>query len=523
MTMVVFGWLLAAYVLHPVAALEVRAAPTGVPGWLYMQGSQAEGSDVTLARFNDQRIRIFDRQVAYRNDCKACVRFDLPAELPWPGIPLRIELEAYNDDDSYLRAIWLEVDGIGGYLTVQRVAEGQYSGTGTISPGERKRWMLPLDRLPISLKGKTNAVVDLDVALRQPGPHTICAWISTYAEYGPKSWITLDIVGGPELHDSIHEAQDNASAATSSGGIPGNVRKSTDPCSGRACQITDRNLRLALKQNPDTLDYYDQPVYGMLEVSAFSDGEPATVLYRFDLNAGEPKVPGFYLNYDFVHYLSRVDRVVVKRAKAFRIYDIANHRVSALITPRECIGEDGRSFNIQRLLPLDDERFIYAEAVSCHPFLIRSTSPKEHFTYLESIGNYVLFHDNADGFLAADPDSYSLYRLSARKGKDARFALTYFLNQRGMDAYRKKDFIQAVKWFDRAAAVTPKDYLYPHTNLAGSLALAGMHEPALERLRRACSLDPSFTRKRMLGDDDFSSLRQSYQFRELLQGTCSEN
>ena len=523
MIVVKFVLVLAAFVMHPFAAPEALPAPSGVPGRLYMQGRHVEGSDVILARYNDRRIRIFDRQVAYRNDRKACVRFELPAELPWPGTPLRIELEAYNDDHSYLRAIWLEVDGIGGYLTVQQVAEGQYRGTGTISPGERKSWMLPLDRLPISLKGKTNAVVDLDVVLRQPGPHTICAWISTYAEYGPKSWITLDIVGSPQQPESRQETKDTASAATSGGAVHGNLRKSADPCSGRTCLITDRNLRLALKQNPDTLDRYDQPVYGMLEISAFVEGEPATVLYRFDLNAGAPKVPGFYLDYDFEHYLSRVGRVVIKRAKAFRLYDIANHRVSALITPRECIGEDGRSFNIQRLLPLDDERFVYGEAVSCHPFLIGSTSPNEHFAYLESIGKYVLFHDNADGFLAADPESASLYRLSARDGKDARFALTYFLNQRGMDAYRKKDFVQAVKWFDRAAAVTPEDYLYPHTNLAGSLALAGMREPALERLRWACSLDQSFTRKRMLGDDDFAGLRQSSQFRELLQGICSEN
>ena len=148
-------------------ALETLAAPTGVPGRLFMQGQEADGVPVTLPQYNDRRIRVLRRQVAYRNDRKACVRFELPPELPWAGTPLRLELEAYNDDPSYLRALWFEVDGVGGYLAVQRMSQGQYGGDGTIGPGERKRWTLPLDRLALSLDGKASSEVDFDTVFRR--------------------------------------------------------------------------------------------------------------------------------------------------------------------------------------------------------------------------------------------------------------------------------------------------------------------------------------------------------------------
>ena len=45
-------------------------------------------------------------------------------------------------------------------------------------------------------------MVDFDTGLRQPGSRTVCAWISSYADYGPESWFTLDLVGSPEDGDS---------------------------------------------------------------------------------------------------------------------------------------------------------------------------------------------------------------------------------------------------------------------------------------------------------------------------------
>ena len=58
-----------------------------------MQGREADGVDVTLTRFNGRRLRVFDRQIAYRNDRKACLRFELPDEMRMTGTPLHLELE----------------------------------------------------------------------------------------------------------------------------------------------------------------------------------------------------------------------------------------------------------------------------------------------------------------------------------------------------------------------------------------------------------------------------------------------
>lgn len=504
-------------------APHASAAPDRVPARLFMQGREAEGVDITLARFNDRRIRVLDQQTAYRNDRKACVRLELPAELPWADTPLRLELEAYNDDRTYMRAIWFEVDGIGGYLDVQRVDEGQHRGSGTIAPGERKRWALPLDDLSLSLEGKTTTIVDLDVVLRQPGPHTICAWISTYAQYGPESWITLDVVGSPAQGSSGPQAGAGPAPAVSDSKQPRSRRTTADPCSRWTWLLKDRGLQLALKQHPDSTALYDQPVCSVLEISSTRSGKPETLLYSFDLNAKEPRKPGYLLNYKLANYFPRSGLVVLQRARDLRLYDVMTHTLSPPVGPRECIGEDAQSSNIKRLQALEDGRYLYGVAVSCHPFLLSTQRPGQTFKYLETIGTYALFEDKAGGFLAAEPETTRLYKFTARDDRDARFSLTYFLNDRGMAAYRQKDYMQAAKWFDRAAAVTPADYLYPHTNLAGSMALAGLTMEALAQLRRACVLDRSFTRPRMLRDSDFDSLRNYSQFREILQGVCAED
>ena len=509
--------LLAAFVSNSLAA------PTRVPGRLFMQGSEAASADVTLARFHDRRIRVFDQQIAYRNDRKACMQFELPAELPSADLPLRMELEAYNDDRTYSRAVWIEVDGIGGYLAVQRVAAGQYHGSGTIDPGERKRWALPLDNLPISLEGKKTAQVDLDKVLRQPGPHTICAWISTYAQYGPKSWITLDVVGSPAPGASDQKTGTGSAAALAGSKQPRRKPARPDPCSRWTWDLKDRNLKLALRQNPDTKDLYDQTVCSILEVSATRDTQPDFLIHRFDLIADEPRMPGYLLDYKFSDYIRRSGIVVLQRAKALRLYNLTNHRLSPLVGPRECVAEDAQSSNIERTRALADGAFLYGVAVSCHPFLISTDRPKQLFSYLETIGTFVLFADEAGGLVAAEPETTDLFRFTAKAGRDARFSLTYFLNEQGMKAYRQKEYMRAAKWFNRAAAVAPPDYLYPHTNLAGSLALERMPKEAMAQLRRACALDPSFTRSRMLSDSDFDSLRNYTQFGEILHGVCAED
>ena len=164
-------------------------------GMLYPHGRGGEGQAVDLPLGTElvRRVRLFDRQIAYRNDRKACITFELPVRRPEAVQAIDMHLDAYNDDSQYLRAIWFEVDGTGGYLGVSKVAEGQVRGDGTIRPKERKSWRLSLDRFPVSIEGETIPEFDYAGWLLQPGPHTVCSWISTYAQYGPNSWITLDL------------------------------------------------------------------------------------------------------------------------------------------------------------------------------------------------------------------------------------------------------------------------------------------------------------------------------------------
>jgi len=510
-------------------AVDSGAAPAGVPGQMFMQGSDAEGIRVILPLDGNRRIRVLDRQIAYRNDRKVCVRFELPYDLRRFDGPLYLDIEAYNDDRQYLRALWFEVDGIGGYLAVQRISQGQHRGTGTISPGERKRWQLPLNRFPISLKGKATSVVDLDGVLRQPGAHTICAWISTYAKYGPESWITLDLVGHRGQGSSdLYEGE--GSAIPRAGRIPPRTettaphrrvgQKSPEPCAERKLIVRERGLQLALRESPKMMPE-ELPVCDILEVRPYPTGTSSKMVRRFDLNEGMHDMPDYLRNYRFFAFLPHPNLVVLKQAKSLRFYDTVTHRLSKTIAARECIGEDGRSLNIQRLVALEGGRFLYGEAVSCQPFLIRSDQPELRFPFVEIIGAHAVFRDGADGLLATDIDQARVYGFEARNGRDVRYSLTYFLNDLGMGKYRAGQYEQAAKWFERAAAVTPDDYLYPHTNMAGSLALSGQAEAAFARLRFACTIDPVFTRSRMLSDSDFGGLRPAPQFREILQRDCA--
>ncbi|MDJ0863542.1 MAG: hypothetical protein QNJ82_15040 [Gammaproteobacteria bacterium] len=170
-----------------------QAAEEAVTGSYFMKGKADQSQVVSLPVRTVTRMRLFDRQVSFRNDNKACVRFALPAPARVAS-NMTLVLQAYNDDRSYLRAVWFEVDGVGGYLAVHSVAPGQYRGDGTIAPHEHKTWQLPLGRVPISRKGAASAEVDFQGMLQAPGSHTLCSWISTYREYGPDSWITLELV-----------------------------------------------------------------------------------------------------------------------------------------------------------------------------------------------------------------------------------------------------------------------------------------------------------------------------------------
>ncbi len=175
------------------SGLLSHAAEDGIAGSFFIQGKAEQAQPVSLPVSTVTRIRLFDRQTTYRNDNKACVTFSLP---PFANTAsnMMLHLQAYNDDKSYLRAVWFEVDGVGGYLSTHKVAPGQQRGSGTIGPGQLKDWQLPLAQLPIALKGEAKAEVNFQAMLQAPGSHTLCSWISTYLKYGPDAWITLDLV-----------------------------------------------------------------------------------------------------------------------------------------------------------------------------------------------------------------------------------------------------------------------------------------------------------------------------------------
>lgn len=175
--------------------LAGQAMGDTVSGSLYNAGDEVNAKSVVLPVTTQviRQIRLFDRQIAYRNDRKACIVFELPLASGEHLRDITMRLEAYNDDNQYLRAVWFEIDGIGGYIGVSKVAEGQYRGDGTIGTKQTKVWELPLERFPISLKGKATSEVNFAEMLKEPGKHTVCSWISTYSKFGPNSWITLDL------------------------------------------------------------------------------------------------------------------------------------------------------------------------------------------------------------------------------------------------------------------------------------------------------------------------------------------
>jgi hypothetical protein len=149
--------------------------------------------------------RLLEKTIAYRDDRCARARFRVPA--PFRGVPARVRLEAYCDDSSYSRCLYLDLDGKGGYLAVASLGGGQFRGEGVLGR-ETQKWLLPLEKLfcpkdqprgtatlQVGDPPKSDAIVTLaEVLSADPAAeHTFCSWISTYREYGPGSWVTLAV------------------------------------------------------------------------------------------------------------------------------------------------------------------------------------------------------------------------------------------------------------------------------------------------------------------------------------------
>ena len=160
----------------------------------YGKHSQTElNTDIPVEAHTIFKIKLFDKFISYRNDKKAHIDFTLPDEISKNTRDIEMLLEAYNDDFQFARAIWFEVDGIGGYLGVTQTEPGQYIGNVTLAPKQKKQWSVDLSNVYISKKNNEQVINFTDI-LKQAGPHTISCWISTYEKYGPQSWVSMELV-----------------------------------------------------------------------------------------------------------------------------------------------------------------------------------------------------------------------------------------------------------------------------------------------------------------------------------------
>jgi hypothetical protein len=151
------------------------------------------------------RFRLLNQIIAYRDDHKVVVEFQLPSSTPIAVA--KIYVRAYNDDPSYSRAVRFELDGQGGYLGTLGAADSPHrvDGSGVLGPKAVAEWVYELSELPVGHTlsegvgaGGSRSLFDL---LRSSGPHKIVTWVSTYEQYDPASWITLDLVLSGDDHD----------------------------------------------------------------------------------------------------------------------------------------------------------------------------------------------------------------------------------------------------------------------------------------------------------------------------------
>jgi hypothetical protein len=138
---------------------------------------------------------LFDKQIAYRTDHYAVAQFDVPECNGVQNAFARVT--AYNDDATYSRAVWFALDGEGGYLGTTGVGMHSVSGIGVLSPKETQKWAYDLSQVDIGHtlsegEGPGGNASFLDM-LKQPGRHDVESWVSTYSEYGPGSWVSLEL------------------------------------------------------------------------------------------------------------------------------------------------------------------------------------------------------------------------------------------------------------------------------------------------------------------------------------------
>jgi hypothetical protein len=135
---------------------------------------------------------LFDHQIS-NDDKRASTRLLLPKFDKIDSA--KLEITAYNDDPRYERTIWFEIDGQGG--NIGDISSRGFSFCGwEIEPKETKTWNYDLQLVKLATTrrmGETKEVNLLDV-LRKSGIHTISSYVTTYENYGPKSWVSIKLI-----------------------------------------------------------------------------------------------------------------------------------------------------------------------------------------------------------------------------------------------------------------------------------------------------------------------------------------
>ena len=154
---------------------------------LLLGGCAAKAPSAVLSELKEHRfvtLDLFDKEKATRNS-KAKAVVQLPDDLHDGVGRMELELEAYNDDPAYLRAIWFQIDEQGGYIGVSHVGKSQYRGNITLKPKQQRSWILDLSQ--IYFNGSLHAFSE---TLKDGKSHKVLLWISTYDKFGPNSWVS---------------------------------------------------------------------------------------------------------------------------------------------------------------------------------------------------------------------------------------------------------------------------------------------------------------------------------------------
>jgi hypothetical protein len=151
------------------------------------------GGETIKRRTSVITYSIFDHQISNDNR-RATKRLLLPQ---FPKIDsAKLEITAYNDDPAYPRSIWFEIDNRGGNIGTYHAGIHDVGGEGVIGPKQTKTLNFDLQSVQFGYTGKTGTTqqVNLFEELIKPVMHTIRSSVTTYDQYGPKSWVSIKLI-----------------------------------------------------------------------------------------------------------------------------------------------------------------------------------------------------------------------------------------------------------------------------------------------------------------------------------------